>query len=106
MSTFWDLMDSVKANELILVEGGILQYYVKKDGNVTLSLIISTRPGAGSEMLGRLYQKCLRKKITLRCPQDSPSNSWWLKKGFENIGQVTTRKGTTLNIYEKEVNDG
>lgn len=105
MSTFYDLMDSVNADELILVEGGILQFYRKKDGDITLSLIISTLPGSGSRMLERLYEKCPGKLITLRCPLTSSANEWWQKKGFRFVRQETTRKGTVLNVYQKRSPD-
>jgi len=104
--TFFDLLDSVARNELILVEDGILQYYLKKNGEVTLSMIISQRPGVGQQLLSKLYEKCKGKTIWVRCPINlTHSNNWWVKRGYRFVRQETTRKGSFLNVYRYEVPD-
>lgn len=101
--TFFDLMDSVTRNELYFDEGGILQFYRKRDGNITLSMIISIKPGSGSRLLNRLLEESRGKKITLRCPDSLPSNRWWREKGFKLVRAETSKKGTLINVYEMEV---
>ena len=51
---FETLHESAKRGELILVDGGFCHWHLRRDGQLTIREIISTRRGAGSEMLAIL----------------------------------------------------
>lgn len=86
---FASLFESAQKNELLLVDGGICQWHLRRDNKIVIKVIISTRPGAGKEMLAILKMKNAS-GITLKCPVGYESNKWWKKRGFE---LVITRDG-------------
>ena len=51
---FEQLHESSNRNELILIDGGMCHWHLRRDGQLTIREIISTRPGAGSTMLDTL----------------------------------------------------
>ena len=98
---FESLHDSAKAGELLLIDGGYLRWHLRRDGVITIYEIISTRPGAGWEMLSMLIEK--RAPIQAKCPQHmAHANAWWRRHGFRLIGTETTRGGTELNGWRRE----
>lgn len=99
---FQALMESAGRGELILVDGGICRFRVRKDGQITIGEILSLRPGAGTQMLDML--KAIGKKkrawcIFAKCPDDLPSNDWYEKKGFEKMGEEKLRTGSVVNLW-------
>jgi len=101
---FETLYESALRGELILVDGGICHYHLRKDGQLTIREIISTRRGAGTQMLQRLMQVPGTQSIFARCPSDLESNAWYRHKGFLLEGTETTRTGRTLNLWRMEMN--
>lgn len=97
---FESLHDSAKAGELILVDGGMLRFHLRRDGTITIYEILSTRKGAGSEMLEKLRAR--GKPIQAKCPKRLKSNAWYAKRGFVLIAEEETRGGTELNIWRLE----
>lgn len=97
---FESLHDSAKAGELMLIDGGYCRWHLRKDGVITIYEIISTRPGAGRAMLQTLI--ALGKPIQAKCPDDLPSNQWYLKRGFRLDKFETTRSGRRLNLWRLE----
>ncbi len=97
---FESLHDSANAGELLLIDGGYCRWHLRRDGTITIYEIISTRPGAGWEMLSRLIRQ--RKPIQAKCPQDLPANAWYRRRGFRLAGIETTRSGRMLNIWRLE----
>lgn len=94
---FESLHDSAKVGELMLIAGGYLRWHARKDGVITIYEIISTRPGAGWEMLQALIE--YGKPIQAKCPDDLPSNQWYLKRGFRLDKFETTPSGRRLNVW-------
>lgn len=94
---FESLHDSAKCGELILIDGGFCRWHMRRDGVITIYEILSTRPGAGWEMLIQLIEK--RAPIQAKCPADLPSNAWYRRRGFALIGTETTRSGRMLNLW-------
>lgn len=91
------LIESNDRNELILIEGGICQFYKCKNGSLTIRSILSQRPGAGSEMLQKLID--LKPPfITAKVPLDWAANSWYEKRGFTLLGRAYSR-GRQLNKW-------
>lgn len=95
-STLWE---SAQRGELLLVQGGMARYHVRRDGQLTLHEIISTERGAGREMLERLKVVDGATSILARCPAELAANSWYAKRGFALEGTETTRSGRILNVW-------
>lgn len=94
---FESLHGSAKAGELLLVDGGYCRWHMRRDGVITIYEIISTRPGAGWEMLLRLIEK--RAPIQAKCPADLPANHWYRRRGFQLVDTETTQSGRRLNLW-------
>lgn len=100
---FQALTDAAAREELILIDGGICHWHLRKDGQLTIREIISTRRGAGSEMLGQLKQTVGARTIFAKCPAELPANDWYKKQGFTLLGTETTRTGRTLKLWELQL---
>lgn len=87
---FQALMDAAARNELILIDGGYCLWHLRRDGQLTITEILATKPGAGSQMLEMLKEKKAF-KIVARCPACYESNEWYRKKGFVLARVVKTR---------------
>jgi hypothetical protein len=96
---FETLYESSKRGELLLVEGGFCHWHLRRDGQLTIREIISTHPGAGSEMLSRLKQVPGVISLFAKCPVELASNTWYAHRGFTLEGQETTRTGRLLNLW-------
>lgn len=99
---FETLYESAKRGELMLVEGGLCHWYLRLDFQITIREIISTRPGAGGEMLRRLIvigEELGANSIFAKCPIDLPANAWYEKMGFLNVGTETTGTGRKLLLW-------
>jgi len=101
------LHEAALKGELLLIEGGICHWHIRKKDNVlVISEIISTKPGAGTKMLSFL-KKQNATSILAKCPANLPSNDWWKKKGFCLLGTELTRSTKkplniwTLNLKKK-----
>lgn len=66
---------------------------------LTIREVISTRPGAGSEMLARLKRVPGVLSIFAKCPIELDANYWYVKKGFAAEGIETTKTGRKLNLW-------
>jgi len=96
---FEALYASAQKNELILIDGGLCHWHLRRDGQLTISEIISTRPGAGQEMLQILKQNTKAVFILSKCPADLTANNWWEKQGFVKLKKEKTRTGRVLNVW-------
>ncbi len=94
------LIEAAAKDTLILIDGGFCLFNIRRDGQLTVSIIMSTRPGAGSEML-EIMKKKKALFILAKCPADLPSNAWYEKKGFERIRQERTKTTKRLlNVWK------
>lgn len=93
------LYESAQRGELLCVDGGIANWHLRRDGQLTIREIISTRPGAGSAILERLRQTPGARCIVAKCPAWLPSNAWYQRRGFVLDGEETTRTGRKLNRW-------
>lgn len=105
---FETLWESAKRSELLLIRGGFCHWHkCKRDnpkrsieaGQITIREIISTRPGAGSEMLKQLKIVPGATSLFARCPADLEANDWYKKRGFVLEGSETTRTGRRVNHW-------
>ena len=96
---FEALYDAARRGELLLIDGGLCHWHLRRDGQITIREIISLRPGAGSEMLAWLKQVEEATSIFAKCPADLPANGWWARRGFTCEGEETTRTGRRLKLW-------
>lgn len=96
---FETLYESAKRGELLLIDGGFCHWHLRRDGQLTIREIISTRKGAGSEMLEMLKRVEGATSIFAKCPADLPANGWYRRRGFVLEGIETTKTGRRLNLW-------
>lgn len=96
---FANLMAAAERGELILIDGGYCLWHLRRDGQLTISEILATRKGAGSEMLARLRAVKGAHRILAKCPVGYASNSWYERKGFRLSAVERSRTGTRLNVW-------
>lgn len=96
---FEQLFSAEKNGELILVEGGILDYHLRKDGQATIHIIISQKKGAGKKMLNMLIEKANPIMVVAKCPDDLDSNGWYAKMGFKKIEVSKAKTGREINTW-------
>jgi hypothetical protein len=99
MMIFETLWESSKRGELILIDGGLCHWHLRRDNQVTIREIISQRPGAGSEMLDQLKEVEGALSIFAKCPTDLAANEWYKRRGFELEGTEITKSGRKLNLW-------
>lgn len=96
---FEQLWASSQRNELILIDGGFCHFHLRKDGQLTIREIISTKAGAGSTILEMLKTTEGASSIFAKCPERLSSNEWYKKKGFQLEGNSWSKTGKKLNHW-------
>jgi hypothetical protein len=96
---FEHLYASARRGELILVDGGMCRYHLRRDGQLTIHEILSLRPGAGMAMLDRLTAAPNARFLLAKCPQDLPANTWYARRGFVRTAEEITSSGRRLNVW-------
>ena len=96
---FETLYASAQRGELLLIDGGFCHWHLRRDSQLTIREIISTRRGAGSAMLEILKQTPSATSIFAKCPIDLAANGWYYRRGFVHEGTETTRTGRMLNLW-------
>jgi hypothetical protein len=96
---FETLYESSQREELLLIEGGFCHWHLRRDGQLTIREIISTRPGAGSEMLATLKRTPGAMSLFAKCPVNLPSNAWYERRGFVLEGEEITKTGRRLKLW-------
>lgn len=96
---FETLYESSQRGELLLVDGGFCHWHLRRDGQLTIREIISTRPGSGQAMLEILKQTPGAISLFAKCPVDLAANGWYSRRGFVCEGQEVTPSGRTLNLW-------
>lgn len=100
---FEALYDSARADELLLIDGGLCRYHLRRDGQLTVHEIISTRRGAGTAMLAHLTRVPHVQCIVAKCPTDLAANDWYRRRGFVLVDQQTTQRGRGLNVWRLDL---
>lgn len=96
---FETLHESAQRKELLLIDGGFCHWHLRRDGQLTIREVISTRPGAGREMLERLKRTPGAASIFAKCPENLPANGWYQRRGFVEEGRETTKSGRILRLW-------
>ena len=97
------LNNAAENGKLILVDGGLCHWHLRKDGQITIREIIvlpeKRGQGIGTTMLKQLKQVAGATSIFAKCPVDLEANRWYQKMGFQNEGTETTRTGRKLRKW-------
>lgn len=98
---FETLHDSAKRGELLLVDGGMCHWHLRRDGQITIREIITTQKGAGigAAMLAMLKQTPGATSLYAKCPTDLRANCWYGAQGFVCEGIENTKTGRRVNCW-------
>jgi len=100
---FETLNESAQRGELMLVDGGLCDWHLRRDRQITIREIIvlpeCQRQGIGTAMLERLKHVDSAASIFAKCPVDLPANGWYNRVGFTLEGTETTKSGRKLNHW-------
>lgn len=102
---FESLYKSTQQGELLLIAGGYCRWHLCRNKQLTIYEIISTKLGAGSEMLDVLKRQPAD-NIFARCPADLPANEWYKRKGFMLENTETLKSGRKLNHWRLTLCNG
>lgn len=96
---------SAQRGELLLVDGGLCHFHLRRDGQLTIREILVTRPGRGigAALLERLKGVDGARSIFAKCPADLEANAWYAKRGFAREGTERTRTGKPLNLWRLDL---
>lgn len=96
---FETLYESARRGELLLIDGGMCHWHLRRDGQLTIREIISTKPGAGSAMLDILKTTPGALSLFAKCPADLVANDWYQRRGFADESTETTPSGRVLRLW-------
>ncbi len=100
---FETLVAAADKGELLLVDGGLCHWHLRRDGQLTIYELIvlpeRRRQGIGRRILGQLKGTPGAASILARCPANLDANAWYERMGFAREGTETTRTGRQLNLW-------
>ncbi len=86
---FVALNDAAQRGELILVDGGMCRFHLRRDGVCTIHEIIVEpklrRLGIGRRLLAEVCFRCPGAMLRASCPADYDSNGFWRHMGFVRV---------------------
>jgi len=104
---FETLSESAGRGELILVDGGMCHWHLRRDGQVTIReiLVLPERrgEGIGTSMLRQLESLPGARSIFAKCPSDLSANTWYAHRGFVCEGHEQTRSGRRLTLWRRRL---
>lgn len=104
---FESLNSAAERGELILVDGGMCHWHLRRDGQLTIREIIvlpdHQGQGVGAAMLDTLRCVPGATSIFAKCPYDLPANDWYQRRGFADEGTETTRTGRWLRLWRLQL---
>ena len=103
---FETLWESAQRGELLLVDGGMCHWHLRRDGQLTIREIISTRPGAGRQMLAYLLAVPGASSLFAKCPAELEANAWYERNGFIDEGTEHTKSGRRLRLWRRSMAAG
>lgn len=101
---FDSLHESSQRGELLLVDGGLCHWHLRRDGQLTIREILSTRKGAGRKMLRRLELTPDATSLFAKCPVRLPANAWYSRQGFHVERLETVNSGAKVMHWRKRIN--
>jgi len=97
---FESLWEAAQKGELLLVEGGMCRWHLRRDRVLVIREIIATVPSKGTAMLAQLKQVPGAVAVRAKCPADLSSNGWYERMGFLKTGVEVTKSGRKVNVWE------
>ena len=97
---FEQLHDSQQKGELLLIDGGMCHWHLRRDGQLTIREILSNKPGAGATMLAALKHTTGAQCIVAKCPADLQSNEWYQRRGFALHATEHSKTGREINVWK------
>ena len=89
------LWDAAQRGELLLIDGALCHYHLRRDGQLTIRdlIVLPERQGQGlgTLILHRLAATPGATSIVARCPVDLAANAWYAAHGFAHTATTTTR---------------
>lgn len=102
---FEKLIEAENKKELILVDGGICVYHVRRDKQLTIHVILSQKKGVGYQMLKKLESISDITSIFAKCPSDLPAVDWYKRNGFVEECVQTLKSGRSLIYFRKPIHE-
>lgn len=103
---FEPLWKAAQEDELILTNGGMCHFHLRKDGQITIREIIvlpkKHRSGIGTNMLNIIKYRGKHWKATsifAKVPSDLPANKWFEAMDFQIEGNERTKAGQLLTLW-------
>jgi len=96
---FEALYEAAQHGELLLIDGGLCHWHLRRDGQLTIREIISTQKGSGYAMLNQLRQIPGATSLLARCPADLESSQWYMRQGFTLETTERTKTDRTINVW-------
>ncbi|MBN1250085.1 MAG: GNAT family N-acetyltransferase [Anaerolineae bacterium] len=101
------LNNAADRGELLLVDGGLCHWHLRRDGQLTIREILVLPEyrdeGIGAAMIDQLKMTAGASSLFARCPAGLPANGWYSAIGFECEGTETTRSGRELNLWRLQL---
>jgi hypothetical protein len=84
------------------MDGGMCHWHLRRDGQLTIREIITTRKGAGvgAAMLDTLKRTPGATSILAKCPADLRSNAWYAAQGFALESTEAAKSGRVINVWK------
>ncbi len=100
---FEALWDSAKRGELWLVDGALVHWHLRRDGQLTIGEII-VLPDRQGEGIGRALVERLAgvegaTSILAKCPADLPSNAFYQRLGFRLEAVEHSKTGRAIYVW-------
>ena len=97
------LSEAARRGELILLEGCLCHWHLRRDGQVTIREILvlpqKRGEGTGRKVVQLLSEVPGATSIFAKCPEELDANGWYEHLGFECEGIETTRSGRGLKLW-------
>ena len=105
---FESLWGSAQKGELILVNGGMCHFHLRRDKQLTIREIIVLPEfqgkGVGTGILGTLRARDCA-SIFAKCPATLDANKWYEAKKFVLEDISYSKSGTKINHWRLELNE-
>lgn len=97
---FVALAEAAERGELLLAEGGMCRFHLRRDGAVTVRELL-VLPAARGRGVGRALVEAVLARhpgatVRARCPADYPSNGFWRRMGFALASETGG-----VNVWER-----
>jgi GNAT superfamily N-acetyltransferase len=103
---FNTLWDAARHNELILIDGALCHWHLRRDGQLTIYELIVLpqlqRQGRGRSILRSLSQVPGARVLVARCPADLPANTWYQHQGFHHVNLTQSNTGREIITWSRD----